>query len=317
MTLWPEKQIEIPLQNTIGERIKVSACTIGEEYLVDCEDGHAPYKMTLLEGCKFLDAVGAKAELTPNDFVWRLPPTTAPTTAAAPVPVAADSVYAFNRSIPGANAAGFAPPPQAPPAALAQEVWTPVGLRAGNCLGTGKMVDPKGGNKILCPVCKAVRPVDKASRGAASVTFPGHRPLEKTVETAPTPAPPPPFLPVPPIPDPLVAETAGKEAPHVDECVLSGEHKPEDCLTDHDMLHKEEPPLPGPDWSKVSTKEEFIRIVASQNADPERVISTEATTISTTEAATLSALFRDRAISMKSALSEETVALLRRLGILP
>lgn len=69
-------QTTMPLPSTIGEKISVTLCAVGEQYMVDCEDGHPPYRMKLREVSagvfKFVDAMGAKADLSVKDSVWRL-----------------------------------------------------------------------------------------------------------------------------------------------------------------------------------------------------------------------------------------------------
>ena len=68
----------------LGDKIQVATCMIGEEYMVDAEDGHAPYRMKLIEVSsgkfKFRDAVGAMVNLDVKDKVWK------PGEAAAPTP---------------------------------------------------------------------------------------------------------------------------------------------------------------------------------------------------------------------------------------
>lgn len=72
---------------TLGEEISVSLCAVGDEYMVDCEDGHSPYRMKFTGVSagvfKFVDALGGKGNLEVTDHVWRLPAGAAPTT---PVP---------------------------------------------------------------------------------------------------------------------------------------------------------------------------------------------------------------------------------------
>lgn len=65
-----------------SDPISVSACIPGSEYLVDAEDGHAPYKMRLGEirggSYKFFDKMGGRVELKTGDKVWEVKPDPVP-----------------------------------------------------------------------------------------------------------------------------------------------------------------------------------------------------------------------------------------------
>lgn len=128
------------LQRDLGDSVPVTLCAVGEEYLVDCEDGHEPYRMRfwgVVGGSRrFVDATGARCDLGEGDSVWRvavppLVPETSP-----PSEAAADSVVPPRGGC-GAKGVVETRPPSPP--------WTPPEREsngaAGSALLTGAEVD--------------------------------------------------------------------------------------------------------------------------------------------------------------------------------
>ena len=192
--LSPVRKIDPPLANAIS----VGLCTVGAEFMVDAEDGHAPYRMKLIEVkagiFKFADAAGAKVDLEVGDFVWLPSPTApvAPVVQVVPVvPVAAAAVV---------------------PVASVVVDSTKV-VRGGNCPGSGVTVlfvnQPSVVNrKVVCDVCGTDRPIPKEVREMkptpTGMPFPGHRrPKGDDAVLAVSPSASVPT--VPPTPPPLVS----------------------------------------------------------------------------------------------------------------
>lgn len=137
-----------------GERVSVSKCTLAVDYLVDCEDGNPPRKMTFKEvrkgKFKFRGEEGSTVELEVSDFVLCMPPEQVQPASVAsrsdPEPQTEQSVTAL------------------PPAA------------DDNCMASGQIVIiTPGSTSVVCWLCNAKHPIPKEMLEAKKMLFPDHR----------------------------------------------------------------------------------------------------------------------------------------------
>ncbi len=322
------RQTEIALPSTIGERISVALCTPGEEYMVDCADNHAPRRMKFREVLggvfKFRGELGDKVDFHVKDHVFRLPPqapVAAPPVSPPPPPtkspcgapgcgvgcspgyvVSGTSAFMMCNACKGQgsgnNPAPLPPPVAAPPER--KEVALP--SRAGNCAGSGEVVEIVG-KKIQCPVCGAERAAPKEVPKSATMNFPGHR---KPKAGAEPPAVSPLVLPVADVHVAVSLETIDK--------VLE-ENFPVPPVPPPSPA--EIPPFPEPTIDRTYSQEEVLSSAPEPFRDVPQVFTTETGILITrAEVDILSGLFRDRALAIpRVALAAGTLDLLRRLRL--
>ena len=209
----------------LGDKLSVGLCAIGEEYMVDAEDGHSPYRMKFVEVSagefKFRDATGAKVALDVKDYVWKLPSTAAPTPPepsdprAVKPPDAPKTKWVDEQAPLTDKAIAEITDPKLRELAIehkrmaeaeqgkkdaAEAAANPqAATRGGNCPGSGQVVlfstQPSVvDGKVVCPICGMVKPIPKEVKKATprptEMPFPGHRRPKVTAvtETAATAA---------------------------------------------------------------------------------------------------------------------------------
>ncbi len=381
-----DKQSELPIPSTIGERISVALCSPGDDYMVDWDDGNPPRRMTLKEvfkgKFKFWGAQGDKVELGVEEFVFRLPPGVSSSPPVPPTPRAScgatgcgvgcapgyvvsdggpSCVYCPSCAGKGAVSTQTmaVKPPDAPKAAwvdqqsplsdeeiarlkadpttdpellrlaiehkrIAEEkaraeaaADPKAASRGGNCLGSGQVVkfseQPSVvDGKVVCSMCGAERAIPKEIRKArpmpTEMPFPGHR-RPKGEEKSSTPESSTPVVPTPPStpPEPVVDRSCSQEEIPVPP--LSDAARAADALG---HARKMEPA----DKALATKAQEEIPVPPGTVATVKAVVTVDGILLTLTEAAILTALFRDRAMSIpKAALSAEAVGLLQRLKL--